>query len=113
MRKDYEKLDNEQQKQGIAFQKYKTLAKIAQEKHKKLSGTLDEVNNWLGELKGVANYDEAASSTRVIPLLAGGICEGSTRTRLLHKGEQQSPPGPTAPRRKTMRCCVVCAFFVL
>ena len=27
--KDYEKLDNEQQKQAVAFQKYKTLAKIA------------------------------------------------------------------------------------
>lgn len=39
------------------------MAKIAQEKQKKLSGTLDDVNHWLGELKGIANYDDAASST--------------------------------------------------
>jgi hypothetical protein len=60
VRKDYEKLDNEQQKQGIAFQKYKTLAKIAQEKQKKMSSTLDEVGNWLVELKNVTNFEDAA-----------------------------------------------------
>ena len=61
VKKDYEKLDQEQQKQGVGFQKYKTLAKIAQDKSKKMSGTIDSVHGWLDELKSVVNFEEGAS----------------------------------------------------
>ena len=40
VKKDYEKLDQDQQKQGIGFQRYKTLAKIEQDKASKLSSTV-------------------------------------------------------------------------
>lgn len=63
VRKDYEKLDQEQQRQGIAYQKYKTLAQIGHEKQKKLTDTVDDVKNWLSDFKRAANYDDANSST--------------------------------------------------
>lgn len=58
VKKDYEKLDQEQQKQGIGFQKYKTLAKIEQDKAKKLMSTVSQVDGWLSELKNVVNFED-------------------------------------------------------
>lgn len=58
VKKDYEKLDNEQQKQGIGFQKYKTLAKIEQDRAKKLGLTVDNVKNWMKELKSVVTFED-------------------------------------------------------
>lgn len=61
VKKDYEKLDQEQQKQGVGFQKYKTLAKISQDKAKKLGTTVEQVNVWLEELKSIVNFEETNS----------------------------------------------------
>jgi hypothetical protein len=58
VKKDYEKLDQEQQKQGIGFQKYKTLAKIEQDKANKLGVTVQQVAAWLDDLKGIVNFED-------------------------------------------------------
>mmetsp|Transcript_15893 Transcript_15893/g.24485 ORF Transcript_15893/g.24485 Transcript_15893/m.24485 type:complete len:270 (+) Transcript_15893:1430-2239(+) len=57
VKKDYEKLDSEQQKQGVGFQKYKTLAKVSQDKASKMQGTFSQVHDWLGDIKTIVNYD--------------------------------------------------------
>ena len=72
VKKDYEKLDQEQQKQGVGFQKYKTLAKIAQDKAKKLSTTVDSVNLWLDDLKSVVNYEEGNSERHTVASSGAG-----------------------------------------
>jgi hypothetical protein len=52
VKKDYEKLENEQQRQGVSFHKYKTLARVAQEKARKLGCQISDVEGWLSELRG-------------------------------------------------------------
>ena len=66
VKKDYEKLDQEQHKQGVGFQKYKTLAKISQDKAKKLGVTVEQVNGWLDELKSIVNFEETNSEAQTI-----------------------------------------------
>jgi len=44
----------------VGFQKYKTLAKISQEKYKKMNGTIESVHGWLGELKSIVNFEDEA-----------------------------------------------------
>jgi hypothetical protein len=53
VKKDYEKLNQEQQRQGVGFQKYKTLASMAQQKSKKMSDTIHRVTEWIQEVKSV------------------------------------------------------------
>ena len=62
VKKDYEKLENEQQRQGVSFHKYKTLARVAQEKAKKLGIQVEDVNSWLGELKSVTSGEEGSEA---------------------------------------------------
>jgi hypothetical protein len=42
------------------------LAKIAQDKSKKLGSTVDSVNTWLDDFKSVANFDEGNSEKHTI-----------------------------------------------
>lgn len=66
VKKDFEKLDQEQQQQGVGFQRYKTLAKIAQDKAKKLGTTVESVNSWLDDFKGVVNFEESNSERQTV-----------------------------------------------
>ena len=80
VKKDYEKLDGEQQRQGVGFHKYKTLARVSQEKAKKLSRTVDDVATWLGELKLIVNYEDPVSSVSDSDTKSVSVAGSDTRT---------------------------------
>ena len=75
VKKDYEKLDSEQQKQGVGFQKYKTLAKVAQDKSKKLGQTVDDVKEWVTSFKDQVNFEDASTVVSESPSAASSFAQ--------------------------------------
>ena len=57
----------------MGFQKYKTLAKVAQDKYKKLGQTVDDVKEWVASFKDKVNFEDASTVVSESPSAASSF----------------------------------------